>query len=318
MTPTSSRKNQQFISMLTFQRILVLIFYLFGSATSIFQLEESNCTEMQSNYFSPLARHRIEEFDHFLIYLVHDISSFFTIVLFLYLWQIGNSNPNHKYFGRLLFLPLSIAIISGFLLIHKRSVQSDLTRSVRQLYTVTLQTQGWNLFSISINAFLMKTWLCDNRFNILILMLHMYDFYLGLKSFWLLLSIIFHRTGNPTDNLFVETSVNLLFIMSLPQLLNELTYIWIHFWNRRQSYSNFNWTAHHNMSVFFLSFMSVPGVFFSFAHDKYWVFYPDGIRSAYLRAAVMMTPMLILLAINLPMVIRSANSHFEKSPNSSS
>ena len=133
---------------------------------------------------------------------------------------------------------------------------------------------------------------------------------MGIKSLRILLSLIFQSTGIPSDSSLVETACNLLFIMTLPQLANEAIFLWTHYWNRKRNYTTFSWPDHHNMSVFFLVFMCLPGVFFSFAHDRYWVFYPSGIQSPLSRAIVMMTPMVAMVIYNTPMIVKSLHSHF--------
>lgn len=290
--------------------VSALIFVsLLVAAESIFQLENSVDDKL---FISPLARHRLQDFEHYVYFIIHDVSSFFCVSIFLYLWRIGRTNPNHKFVGRLFVIPLTLSVISGFCLCSRRSGDSKFSPAASSLFSITLGSQGWNIISISLNAFAPKGWISKNNFTLLLCILHIYDFYLGLKSLGLLLSLICRTTGTESDSSLVETSSDLLMIMTIPQLINEAIFIWIHYWNRKANYATFSWIDHHNMSVFFLIIMCLPGVFFSFAHDKYWVFYSGGIQTPFLRAVVMVSPMAAMVYYNLPMILKSVHSHFEK------
>jgi len=280
----------------------------FGLVASIFQLENF---DIEDKFFvSPFARHRLNNIQHYTLFIVHDVSAFLCLSLFFCLLHIGKANKNHKLIGRIFIIPLAVAVVSGFCLCNKRSQDSKYSASASMLFSVTLGSQGWNIINISMNAFVPKQLIKNRTFSLCLIFFHAYDFYLGIKSLRILISLIFQSTGIPSDSSLAETASNLLFIMTLPQLTNEAIYIWIHYWNRKRNYSTFSWPDHHNMSVFFLVFMCLPGVFFSFAHDKYWVFYPAGIQTPALRAIVMMSPMVAMVIFNMPMIVKSLNSHF--------
>ena len=281
---------------------------LVGLTASIFQLENS---EIEDKLFiSPLARHKLHNIEHYILFAVHDISSFLCLSLFICLLRIGKANQNHQLIGRIFIIPLAVAVFSGFCLCNKRSQDSKYSSAASMLFSITLGSQGWNIINISMNAFMPKRWITNTTFSLVLIFLHAYDFYLGLKSLKVLISLICQSTGTPSDSSLAETACNLLLIMTLPQLVNEAIYLWIHYWNRKRNYSTFSWPDHHNMSVFFLLFMCLPGVFFSFAHDRYWVFYPTGIQTPFLRALVMVTPMAAMVLFNIPMIVKSLNSHF--------
>jgi hypothetical protein len=251
---------------------------------------------MNEIYYSTISGHIIYNYEQYILYIIHDISSFLTLFLFIYLWNIYKYNGIHKIIGRLSLIPLIITIITGINLINNKLKYNSLTSIENKIYSITLMSQGYNFITISLNAFFMKIFINSKIFNLLLIFLHLYDLILGIKSLFLLLWIIF----NIKNNRLIETSIELLFILTIPQLINESIYIYIHYNNYNTNYKKIIWRTYHNMSVIFLIYMSTPSILFSIAHDNYWIFSKN--IDIYSRLIIMLSPSLIFLFRNISLI----------------
>lgn len=249
-------------------------------------------------FFSPISRHIIYNYNHYIIFISHDISAICTLILFCILWNI-QKNKFHSLIGKYSIISLIFTIISGFLLIHNKldnKLYSPIL-SIEELniYSITLFTQGINIINISLNAFFINKFIKYNYLLFILLFLHTYDLYLGIKSLFFLIN-----TFNYSNNIKLkETSFELIFILTLPQIINETYYIYIHYWYYLQNYRLFIWKKHHYMSIVFLIYMSLPSVLFSIVHDNFWFNINKYLTNLYLRTIIMLVPSILFLFLKL-------------------
>jgi len=216
--------------------------------------------------YSPISRHLIYNYNHYIIFIIHDLSSFLTLLLFIILWNI-KKNKIHKFIGFFSVIPLFITILSGFTLI-KHQLNNNNNLIEYKFYSITLFTQGTNFITISSNIFLLKYLLkIQSKYPLYFLyFIHCYDLYNGIKSFLFLFYNIFYSNKYEYKLLSLE----LLIILTIPQLLIEIYYFYIHYKYLIKNYLNFHWVNHHKLSIIFLIYMSLPSIIFSIVHDKYW------------------------------------------------
>jgi hypothetical protein len=240
--------------------------------------------------FSPISRHIIHNYLHYSIFIIHDLSACLTLVLFLFLFNIPKTKI-HAFIGKYCIIPLSITIISGFLLIQCKLDSYSITNKDKDIYAITLFTQGTNIMLISINAFTIKIILKYKYLLYLLVYLHIYDLFCGIKSFIFLLNIIVQSNKKEQMDLALE----LLTVLTIPQIINEIFYIYIHYKYYITNYIYFIWKYHHKISIIFLIYMSLPSILFSIAHDDYWFYSNIYLTNVYKRITFMLVPLIFFL-----------------------
>lgn len=244
-------------------------------------------------YYSPISRHIIYNYNHYLIFIIHDISSILTIILFFILSNIPKTRI-HKNIGKFSIFPLTITIISGFSLISNKINNNNISNEVLNIYSITLFTQGLNIINISLNAFFINKIIKNNYLIFTLVYLHIIDLYYGIKSLFILLNTIYYSK----NILWIELSFELLFILTVPQLLNEIYYIYIHYQYFIKNYQNFVFKKHHHLSIIFLINMSLPSILYSISHDKYWLKINSYITNFFTRILIMVFPLILNLFYN--------------------
>ena len=242
-------------------------------------------------WHSPISRHEVDTFSHFLIFLIHDISAIVTLMFYAYLLWLEKGDKNHHkshhvLTGRLCGLSLVTALITGFLLIFATKKDDDVLYHIipNDLNKTTVITQGYVVIGIILDAFVHERYLKNKFFSVLLILFHIFSLVMGFKSLAYLLGNIFpFYFGLVAHDLhFQEISFELLFLLTIPQILCDSLYIYIHYLNYRTNYSNIVWKEHHSMSIVFLIYLTMVGILFSFIHDKYWIF-NEHIDEIYIR-----------------------------------
>ena len=245
-----------------------------------------------NTFYSPISRHIVFENKHYIVFIIHDIMSFFTLLLFFILWNTPKTKL-HSFFGKFTLVPLTISIITGFLLIKYKLDHKIISNDQSCIYSITLLTQGLNIINISLNAFFMNYFFKRTYFLYVLYQLHLLDIYYGIKSFIFLLKLIYSQ-----NNIWSEISLELLFILTIPQLLNEIYFVHFHYIGYKTNYQFFQWKNHHQLSILFLISMSTPSILFSLVHDKYWLNINAYLTNIYLRIIIMNLPNIILIIYN--------------------
>jgi hypothetical protein len=248
-------------------------------------------------FISPISRHIIYNYNHYIIFVSHDISAIFTLLLFFILWNI-QKNKFHSLIGKYCIISLILTIISGFLLIHNKLDNNTLSKYDSNLYSITFFTQGINIINISLNAFFINKFIINKYLLFILIFLHIYDLYLGIKSFVFLV-----YTFNYSNNIKLkETTFELIFILTIPQIINETYYIYIHYLYFLQKYRLFIWLKHHYMSIVFLIYMSLPSILFSIVHDVYWFNIYKYLTNLYFRIIIMLVPSILFIYLNFKLI----------------
>ncbi len=226
-----------------------------------------------TDHVSFLGRHDVESYSHYIIFCLHDIFAMTCLVLFTIQYLTGNNaDINHVILGRITAIMFIGATITGFLLIHMRNVEDPSKRMAKDFNGITIITQGYSVIGSFLNAFIFNRWITNKTwFPILLLMIHLYSQYMGFLSLKFLLKVILNTNNEFTKSNF-DTAIELSVMVTIPQIIFDFIFLLIHISQYERQYKNFSWRLHHKMSSIFLIYMAVPGVFYSFVHDSYWVF----------------------------------------------
>jgi len=247
------------------------------------------------NYFySPISRHIVFDLKHYTIYIIHDCSCFLTLFLFIFLYC--KKSKFHSLIGTLTIIPLTISIISGFLLIYSKTFITEKDKlEYGPIYSITFFTQGSNIILISLNAFFIHYIRKYKYLLNLLVYFHFYDLYFGIKSFIFLLNNIIYSHNKD----IVEKSFELVVILSIPHIFNEIIYLYNHYLHIKTLFKYFEWKRHHQRSVIFLIQMSMPSILFSIVHDKYWLSINNYLTNVFIRIFFMLVPPLFFLYTTL-------------------
>jgi hypothetical protein len=243
--------------------------------------------------YSPLSRHILYNYKHYIVFVIHDFSAGLTLFLFIFLWNISKTKI-HAFIGKFCLIPLIITISSGFLLIKLKLDNNqkiiNLTNEELPIYSLTLFTQGTNIILISVNAFFIKFIIKNKYLVILLVYCHFYDLFYGIKSFLFLSNLIYSSCKRQITDLALE----LLVILTIPQIINTLYYIYIYYGVNYQLL-NININLHHKRSIIFLIYMSLPSILFSITHDKYWFNIYQYLTNIYIRIIFMLVPSFLFI-----------------------
>ena len=228
--------------------------------------------EALGSYLSPLSRHELEDWQHFVVFCVHDISSIISCGFFVYLFALSLTDPYHKIIGRICGVNFVVTVISGFVLVYARKTETMKHITPSLLNTKTITTQGFCVLGICFNAFLLKRHIYNRLFPIMLVCFHIYGILMGLRSLHFLYEVIWKTDKTCYDKHFVEVAIELLCMITIPQLIIDLIFIYLLLFQSLTHFRGFVWKLHHEMSVVFLIYMSVTGLMFTISHDSYWLF----------------------------------------------
>lgn len=248
--------------------------------------------DMTHGIRSPVGRHHLESIEHLYLFYAHDFFAFSSLFLFAVLWNMKKSNPLHKWIGRFLIIPLVGAIVTGFKLIAFRTSDSYVHIHAIQLGRVTISTQGYCVIGICINAFVYLRWIEESWLNKSLLILHGFNVYMGLRSFQFLLSTYMRWNDYEANDANREVAFELLFALTLPQLILDISYFIVHLSLSRKPElrSTIQWYEFHEMSAMGLIYICAIGLFFNIAHDAYYIFRSPGITDLRIRMIIIMAP----------------------------
>lgn len=232
-----------------------------------------------TDHVSILTRHDLESYAHYIAFCLHDFFAIVCCVLFTIQYLTGsNATINHVILGRVTAIMFLGATITGFALIYMRQVEDPAKKMARDFNGITIATQGYNVIGSFLNAFIFHRWITNKTwFPILLVLIHFCSEYMGFLSLKFLLKVIFQYLFHPSSHggyskSNFDNAIELLVLVTIPQLIFDFIFLYIHFSQYEQRYTSFSWRLHHRMSSIFLIYMAVPGIFYSFMHDSYWVF----------------------------------------------
>ncbi len=288
---------------------LFFIFFL-GFLIAVQSASHAEGDDMKHGIRSPVGRHHLESLEHLYLFYVHDFFAFTSLFLFTVLWNMKKSNPWHKRIGRILAAPLIGAIITGFKLIAFRTSDSYVHIHAIQLGRVTISTQGYCVIGIIINAFVYLRWIEEAWMNKSLVVLHGFNVYMGLKSFHFLLSTYMQWNDYQANEANREVAFELLFALTLPQLLIDTTYLLTHLALSKKPELKLliQWHEFHEMSVLGLVYICAIGLFFNIAHDAYYIFRSPGITDLKIRMIIILAPFIYNSIIYRAKIQRSLNT----------
>lgn len=197
-------------------------------------------------FHSPLGRHELEDALHFVLFVIHDITAILSCAYFVYLFRSSKDDPSHVIVGRICGLNFLLTSVSGFFLIAHRKSESAKHITSGDLNRITITTQGFNILAIGVNALLIKRYWNPVVTGLGLISFHMYNMLLGYRSLKFLLTMML-SASSPANH--VEVGIELLILITLPQLLIDALYIAIHVTQLITGYKHFAWWLHHGMSV---------------------------------------------------------------------
>ena len=265
---------------------------------------------------SPLGRHEVENMTHYYFFCLHDITSILSLIGFAYLlWHGKGKKDNHVIIGRICGVVLLIAVISGFILIFSRTKGDDalVHTTPFDLNRALFLNQGITVVGLIFNAFLFQRWIKSSLFSLFLVFYHSFSFVMGLKALKYLLGAIFPNFFGirAESKYFQEISTELLLLITIPELIiDTILIIKHHNYFRNEGSSSgkglsqnngWLWQNHHSMCIIFMIYMAMPGIFYTFIHDKYWVF-TKPIESIVVRLGFCLTVQMVFLSWNIKYV----------------
>ncbi|RYG62724.1 hypothetical protein EON64_17330, partial [archaeon] len=272
--------------------------------------------EMTSGIRSPVGRHQLESWEHYNLMVAHNIGAWCSLVFFAVLWRISKTNPLHRYLGRLLAVPLVLAIVTGFMLIYFRKSEELIHIHGQQIGRMTIVTQGFTVIGICLNAAVLQRWVRGPAASPGLLALHAFNLLLGLRSLHFLVSTYMQQGGYQTTEVNREVCFELLWSLTLPQLAIDSFYLALHFLQTTQP-SQFvskevDWRAFHELGVSFLVYITSIGVFFNIAHDAYYIFPTPGITDLWKRMVIILCPTIYLAYKRVPMAMAFLATQYDR------
>ena len=73
--------------------------------------------ESAKSPISPIGRHQLEDWNHFFMFITHDVSAFLSLGTFAVLYSLEKTNPLHTIIGKISALCFGVATLSGFSLV---------------------------------------------------------------------------------------------------------------------------------------------------------------------------------------------------------
>jgi hypothetical protein len=268
-------------------RYLLPIILISNYVLSVSHAEGQDMTE---GLRSPVGRHQLEDYFHYIMFIIHDITSFFSC-LFVIFQFYRNKDKLHPIFGYIFILFFLGSIITGFWLIWLRSNDDKLHINSRDINVITISTQGYCLIGITLHTFVLGKVTLNKNFIFFLKSFHYFNILMGFRSFKFLMGNIFREAVNHKDILNSENSIEMFLTVTLPQLTVEVIYLYIIRQLEKNDFKNFNWYKHHKMGIIYIVLIAVPGIIFNVVHDSYWLFDPPGITSPVVRIVAMLLPL---------------------------
>lgn len=216
----------------------------------------------QTGTSSPISRHTVSSRIHYAVYAVHDASSLAVLTLV----------PVSMIFGvySAIAIPLAASVLSGWMLVGYRvnnnTAKGHLTRTL--VVTSCIVNQG--LAVMLLGWLLLSSPIVSELLTVLSAAIALHAVYCTAKCFRIYLS---ESRTLPAGG-FSESTLQLMYLISAPNAILFLAF-------------SFGLVPSHDRAILsiWLLFECLPGLLFSIAHDKKWLWYPNGL-SQYRRHAI--------------------------------
>lgn len=218
---------------------------------------------------SPLSRHEVQSQWHFFIYLIHDISSVsFLVLLILSFFQ--------TYLHTMMFM-VSISLASGWaLILFRQKSREDIGHlTKKEVATTCLVNQGFAVMMLAVVYFYPQQ-MNLNILKLCCIAISLHALYCSLKCYRLFLS------DSKKNDRFSETTIQLIYTIAVPNFLVFLYFV-VHTESLIKNEVVFLW----------LFFECMPGLLFSIAHDRFWIWGKNGLPVS-IRHGVCLLPYLWL------------------------
>jgi hypothetical protein len=243
---------------------------------------------------SPIGRHVLQNFIHFLLFLIHDISSIVFCILIGFQFLRGKDRL-HIIYGFIFLGCFFIALTTGFCLIYMRSKDEKLHENSKGIIVYSITTQGYCVIALFLHSFILGKRTLNKNFILFLKIFHYFNIITGIRSFIFLTRNILREANTDKDLSIREFSLEMSFTLTWPQLIIEAIYLYIIRQLEKQDFKNFSWHKHHKLGIVLLVIMTVPGLVSNIVHDSYWFFPPPGINSVIARIFILVAPLWIFM-----------------------
>ena len=249
-------------------------------------------------YRSPVGRHELDSFLHFVIFWVHDICALISFIGFIIclIFSKFSNMKKHIFVGKIVATVACVAALSGLVLVlfqYFHKLDDLLHIANRDIIINCVFPQFMCFLSTFINAFFIKLTIKHVLLLRLVILLIIFSFVINLNGIVFIINVLL---SNDIGLIFKEVSFELLVILQFPIFLIDITNFYLIMSRRVQCDTGH--ISHHKLNIIFLCVIMFSGFTFNVAHDSCWIFDYPGIESVLIRLLIQITPIFVLINYN--------------------